>query len=130
MAGVGDLVDGEVGRQLGRLEGNVEALSDRVGAVSENLRELRTENARDHAAVVRTLEEIRGGLQRKADTTRVNDHASRIDSLEKTRDEQRGAEARDTRHERRASLYLAALSVLGGIAIGVLSVLAATGNLS
>lgn len=101
----------DISRQIGKLEGTVEALTQGVG-------ELRAENARDHAEVVASIERLGAKLEAKADNIRVDDHALRIDSLEQTRDKGRGF-----------MLALVAIQSTLLLASAVLSVLAATGNL-
>lgn len=106
--------DATFARQIGRLEGNVEALSERIGTVSENLRDLRSENAHDHGEVIRRLEQIHGRLDQKADVARVNNHAARIDSLEATRDKGDGATLVVRGIYAFAVLGIAALAYLSG----------------
>lgn len=84
------VLNGELGRQLGKLEGNVDALNERVAAVSENLRELRRENSQDHGEVIRRLDGIRDELLGKAPVERVEAVEKRTDSLEATRDRDGG----------------------------------------
>lgn len=114
---------------MGRLEGNVEAVVERLDAQSENLRELRAENQRDHGEVMRRLEQLTVAIGAKADNTRVNDHATRLRTLEDHRSQTVGAAAQNARDQRRAELYVASIGVIVGAIIGVLTVLAATGNL-
>lgn len=72
-----------------------------IETIGDNVKQMREENVRDHSAVVAELrgmrkeseaqyEGLRDRLELKADQTRVNNHADRIDSLEQTRDKGRG----------------------------------------
>lgn len=94
---------------------------------NEQIKAMREENIRDHSAVVAEVRGMRAEteaqlkgigerLEAKADQVRVNNHADRIDSLEGTRDMQRGV--------LKAGVAINAFMLL---VIAVISVLAATG---
>lgn len=90
-------------REFGILIGKVEAIGEQVA-------ELRRTNSEEHAANGERLERlessVRESLNQKASEAWVKEHETRIDSLEKTRDEGSGA-ARLVRF------------VQGGIAVGL-----------
>jgi hypothetical protein len=71
-------------KELGELIGEVRALGKQVA-------EMRAENTVEHGEVVRRLEELRQEVGGKASEEWVKDHEGRIDSLESTRDEGKGA---------------------------------------
>jgi hypothetical protein len=94
-----------------------------IETVGDSVKQMREENVRDHSAVVAELrgmraeseaqyEGLRERLELKADQARVNNHADRIDSLERTRDKGRGV--------------LATVIAVQSLLILVTSVLAAT----
>lgn len=84
------VVNGDLGRQLGRLEGNLDAMKDRVEALSEGVRELRNESTQGHAEVMRRLDKIGDRTAEKAPLDRVEAVEKRADSLEATRDRDGG----------------------------------------
>jgi hypothetical protein len=100
-----------------------------IETVGEQVKAMREENIRDHSEVVSEVrgmraeneaqfEAVRRRLDLKADQARVSNHADRIDSLEGTRDRQRGV--------------LWAGVVVNGVlllALGVLTLLANAGGL-
>lgn len=99
-----------------------------IETVGESVKAMREENIRDHSAVVAEVrglraeneahyEAMRERLDSKADQARVFNHAGRIDSLEQTRDKQRGVLM--------AGIVMNAVLLL---ILGVLSLLAAVGS--
>jgi hypothetical protein len=81
--------DGELSRQLGRLEGKVEAVDGRLGGLEEGQREARAQSTQEHAEVRR---DFAAGIERieAALTTRLNKHAEEIDDLQESRAKGRG----------------------------------------
>jgi hypothetical protein len=98
-----------------------------IETVGEQVKAMREENIRDHSSVVAEVRGMRAEnaaqfdavtarLDLKADQVRVSNHADRIDSLEGTRDRQRGVLW--------AGVVVNAVMLL---ALGILTLLATTG---
>lgn len=120
--------NGDTGRDIGRIEGKLIALGERVSALAEGMRELRVENTHDHGAVMKELKELRGELASKADTTRVNNHADRIDRLESERDKRSGADEHSSKQERRAGMFVGAAISLLSVGVTIAGLLIGSGG--
>jgi len=73
-------------RQFGRLEGKVDELSLRVGNVERAIAEQSATSSAEHAEVARKLDALNISM-----AASLKEQGERIDSLESTRDQQRGA---------------------------------------
>lgn len=96
----------------------MEELSARADAISKNVRDLREDITRDHGEVLARLDRIDDRLGSKVDYGWVKEIHDRTDALERARDKFSGGV--------RALVAINALAIL---VVGVLGVLAATGNL-
>lgn len=96
----------------------MEELSARADAISKNVRDLREGITRDHGEVIARLDRIGERLDSKANYLWVKEVQDRTDALEKARDKFSGGVQ-----------ALIAINALAILVVGVLGVLAATGNL-
>jgi hypothetical protein len=78
------MTDPEIARQIGRLEGGQRA-------IERSIADMAAQNSREHGEVVAEIRGLRDDISRKADNSRVDNHAGRIRSLEDTRKEGSGA---------------------------------------
>lgn len=71
-------------KEFGELIGEVKAIGRQIA-------DMERRNSEEHAAVITRLDGLRSDLDRKASEEWVKEHDGRIDSLEQTRDEGKGA---------------------------------------
>lgn len=69
------MTDPEIARQIGKLEGG-------QIAIERSIADMAAQNSKEHGEVVAELRGLRGELARKADNSRVDNHAGRIRSVE------------------------------------------------
>lgn len=81
--------NGDLGRQLGRLEGRIEAVGGDLTGVKEELREMRAQSTQEHSEVRDSVAHAVETIEERL-TGRLNRHSGEIDSLQGTRDKLRG----------------------------------------
>lgn len=96
--------------QIGKVEGKVDALSDRIGAIEDGQREMRAQGTQEHAEVRQAVKSAVDSIEQKL-TTRLNKHSGEIDSLQESRAKGRGI-----------ILLLLTCSTIAGAAAAVLGV--------
>lgn len=77
------MTDPEIARQIGRLEGGQRA-------IERGIADMAAQNSHEHGEVIGEIRALRTEVGKKADSTRVDNHAGRIRSLEDTRKEGSG----------------------------------------
>ncbi len=115
-------------QQVGKIDGKVDALGERVGGLERGQREFAAQSSREHAEVRRDFKEAVREIKEEM-TSRLDEQHGRIDGLEAVNDRERGAEDQDKRRGRQVSTFVAGLFSLAGLVVGVLTVLAATGHI-
>lgn len=78
-----------LGLQVGKIEGKVDALSDRIAALEVGQREMQTQSTREHAEVRQAVRDAVDAIEGKL-TGRLTKHSEEIDDLQESRAKGRG----------------------------------------
>jgi predicted RNase H-like nuclease (RuvC/YqgF family) len=83
------MTDPGLSHQIGKVEGKVDALSDRIGAIEGSQREMRAQGTQEHTEVRQAVRDGVESIEQKL-TTRLNKHSEEIDDLQESRAKGRG----------------------------------------
>lgn len=81
--------NGDTGRQIGNLEGKVDALSDRMSGLELGQREMQAQSTREHAEVRQAVRDAVDAIEAKL-AGRLGKHSEEIDDLQESRAKGRG----------------------------------------